>query len=95
VLSLPEEEQERIRRAYFIQTHHRDWHRTPLLVSGVGFLLERGVAAFILMVSGLITGATIALVWLTVTILALWTIATVRHLRAGEAKMVGRRSKRG
>jgi hypothetical protein len=91
VLSLPEEEQERIRRAYFIQTWKRDWLRTPPLVSSVGFLLDRGVAVFILMVSGLIPGAPIALVWLTVTILVLWAVATLRHLLAREAKMVGRR----
>lgn len=39
-----------------------------------------GIAAFILIVYGLITGAEIAFILLTFTLLILWVIATLRHL---------------
>jgi hypothetical protein len=59
MLSLPEEVQDHICRASFILTKNSDWHRTPPLVSSICFLLDRGVAACILIVYTVITGANI------------------------------------
>ena len=39
-----------------------------------------GVIALLLIVYGLFTATKVAFVWLTVTILALWAIATLRHI---------------
>lgn len=42
-----------------------------------------GVTALALIVYGLITGAKIAFILLTLTILALWAISTLRHMLGG------------
>jgi hypothetical protein len=41
-----------------------------------------GVVALVVIIYGLLTGAKIAFVLLTITIVVLWAVATVRHLLA-------------